>query len=672
MSFRVFIFFAFAFSFLQHTSLASETQQSIEWFEQFFAKDSKKSIEKDIAMAEARIQEAIESHDLLAEAREKKALAMLHIIGTKNYDKASDLLIEVLDLEDSVKAGHERVFTAMAFATLFEEVGDLTKSEEFLAKAMTINESYKDNRVLVFILNNLGRINATLGKLDKASEHYDLVLNYLSDAEEPEMKAQALFNLAHLQNLKGDLQKSLEYHKEALAIRREIRDKNAEAHSLNDIAEVYRLMKNFDKALANDVVALEIRKTLKDSKGIAESYNHIGVLYYEQNNLERAIANLQLSLESARESNDQNQIGKSYEYLSFCFKDLGDYKKALEYKELFFAITEFIQNEKNAQKLLTTQSQYDIGKVENKVAQVEAVKLLREKEIQEQKKFRDVLIALIGLGLIIVVLVLYLYVSKRRSNRELKTVNAKVQNQNRELQELNATKDKFFSIISHDLKGPLNSLTSFSGLLINHADSLSKEEIQMLAKDLDKSLKNLFSLLENLLEWSRSQTGNIEFTPETFDIKAILDLNVNLLQTQAQNKKISLLQPGTETVLVTAHKHSVNTVVRNLISNAIKFTPAGGKISLGISGDKEAVTISIQDTGVGMPKEVVDKLFRIDTKHSTKGTADEKGTGLGLILCKEFIEKNGGKIWVESTPGKGSVFSFSLPAVVTVSENSVA
>jgi signal transduction histidine kinase len=229
------------------------------------------------------------------------------------------------------------------------------------------------------------------------------------------------------------------------------------------------------------------------------------------------------------------------------------------------------------------------------------------------------------------------------------------------LQELNATKDKFFSIIGHDLKGPLNSLTSFSSLLINHTDSLSKEEIKMLAKDLDKSLKNLFSLLENLLEWSRSQTGNIEFKPEVFDLTALMTENQTLLKTQAQNKNIVIENQYTDKLNVHAHRHSVNTVVRNLISNAIKFTPKDGKITLNLQRLEKDIKVSIADTGVGMSEEVMKKLFRIDTKHSTKGTADEKGTGLGLILCKEFIEKNGGRIWVESTEGKGSVFYFTLP-----------
>jgi signal transduction histidine kinase len=143
------------------------------------------------------------------------------------------------------------------------------------------------------------------------------------------------------------------------------------------------------------------------------------------------------------------------------------------------------------------------------------------------------------------------------------------------------------------------------------------------------------------------------------------------LQPQAQNKKITIINENTHQALAHAHKHSVNTVVRNLISNAIKFTPAEGKISLRVHAESGSVTVSVADTGVGMSRDIMDKLFRIDTKHTTRGTADEKGTGLGLILCKEFIEKNGGRIGVESEVGKGSVFHFTLPVQVSANAPSV-
>jgi signal transduction histidine kinase len=188
----------------------------------------------------------------------------------------------------------------------------------------------------------------------------------------------------------------------------------------------------------------------------------------------------------------------------------------------------------------------------------------------------------------------------------------------------------------------------------------------MLAREIDKNLKNLLTLLENLLEWSRSQTGNIEFKPEVFDLGEVIRENGELLKTQARNKKVALSWDENGRCLVNVHKQSINTVIRNLMSNAIKFTPEGGHVTATMECSREGVKVSVQDTGVGMGPDVLRKLFRIDTKYSTQGTANEKGTGLGLILCKDFVEKNGGIIGVSSTPGQGSTFYFTLPSAAIV------
>jgi signal transduction histidine kinase len=226
---------------------------------------------------------------------------------------------------------------------------------------------------------------------------------------------------------------------------------------------------------------------------------------------------------------------------------------------------------------------------------------------------------------------------------------------------LNETKDKLFSIIGHDLKGPLNSLTAFSSLLIHHSETLTQEEIKMLSVDVDKSLKNLFGLLENLLEWARSQTGNINFSAEQFDLRSVIGENIDLLKSQAEKKKISIIFDKTEEMLVRAHRNSINTVVRNLIANAIKFTSTGGNIIISTSVNSNLAKITVADNGIGMNESVVKKLFKVGTKVSTLGTSQEKGTGLGLILCKDFVEKNGGSISVESKEGQGSKFHFTVP-----------
>jgi signal transduction histidine kinase len=638
-----------------------EQPEDIKWFESFFSGPSRENPEQQIAAANIRLDKATENDDLSGQARALNEIALIHLTNGHDYDKAMEYFIRALSLEEGMKLRDQQVFTYLGISQIYFDAADYTKCANFLEQALQSNESQKNTHNLVFILNKLGNVNALRGRVEESFSNFQQVLDHKDELADSDIEAEALFNLGKLRSQQSKFDDALQYHKQALQLRRSMADKKKESSSLNAIGELYRLMKNNEKSLANHVVALEIRQALKDKTGIAESFNNIAGLYLQQKNIERAIANLNLALQAGQEAQDQNQIRKSYDYLTQCYKSLGDYKKALEYTELHTAITEFIQHERNERQVLETENRYLIEQHEAQIDKLEIERIQKERELEAQRQLRNLLISIIALGTVIIGLTLYLYIVKRRTNNVLAAANLKISEQNGQLVELNATKDKFFSIISHDLKGPLNSLTSFSGLLINHTDSLSKEEIQMLAKDLDKSLKNLFGLLENLLEWSRSQTGNIDYRPEIFDVNSLLDLNIELLKAQAQSKSITLRNKRQGTVEVSAHRNSINTVIRNLISNAIKFTPKNGEIVLALDGQRDEVIVSISDNGVGMSDDIIRKLFRIDTKHTTKGTAEEKGTGLGLILCKEFIDKNGGRIWVSSTINQGSTFYFALP-----------
>ncbi len=244
---------------------------------------------------------------------------------------------------------------------------------------------------------------------------------------------------------------------------------------------------------------------------------------------------------------------------------------------------------------------------------------------------------------------------------KLKTVEMALRTSEAELKESNSTKDKFFSIIAHDLKNPLGNFKEISRLLADDYDDLQEIERREFLDLMKHSASNVYSLLENLLEWSRSQRGQIQFNPCEFNFKFLSVEIVKLLKPSAENKNITLINNIPVSFPIFADENMINTVVRNLISNAIKFTHPDGTITLDGNDDSDNTIISISDTGVGMSTETIDMLFRIDSKVSTMGTSNETGTGLGLILCKEFIEKHNGTIRVESELGKGSNFIIALP-----------
>lgn len=660
-----FVMVTFLLSLVVIPLAAQDSDTLLTWYRSFFHDVPKLDPNERITSAVQKLERAQSSDDLARIAHAMKEVGLVHVTLGRDLDLAMDYFLQALTIEDSLGLRERQTFSYIAIADAFENVGNHQRSAEFLQKALNLNAETGSVPVFAYILNKFGKVNAALGNIDQAFANYELVLANKERLNRPALEAEALFNLALLHATQGSYQDALRDHWKALSIWRSMKDRKNEAISLSSIGELYHLMKNDARALANHVAALKIRRGLGDKRELAESYNNIGIIYYFNENYERAIANLELALASGLESQAKKEISRSYEYLSNAHQKQGDYKRALEYKELHHAILDFIVTEKNERALLEIQNRYEMAQKESQIVKLEYDSQVRERELKTQKSIRNFLYALVALILIIVVLILYSYIQKQKSNRHLQVAHNRVQHKNAQLQRLNATKDKFFSIISHDLRGPLNSLTSFSELLINHMDQLTRSEIQSLARDLDLSVKNLYGLLENLLEWSRSQTGTIQFMPEPFDLSALLEENRSLLSQQAQNKRITLLSEAPEGVIVRAHKHSVSTVIRNLISNAIKFTPAGGAIKLNIMYQSGEAVVSVADTGVGMDQEAIEKIFRIDAKHTTAGTANERGTGLGLILCKEFVEKNSGKIWVTSEPGKGSVFYFSLPEHVT-------
>jgi signal transduction histidine kinase len=233
-----------------------------------------------------------------------------------------------------------------------------------------------------------------------------------------------------------------------------------------------------------------------------------------------------------------------------------------------------------------------------------------------------------------------------------------------ELKELNATKDKFFSIIAHDLRNPLQCLMLYAESLYFDYDSLDDEDRKNYIHEFYDNSKLIAALLENLLEWAQSQQGIIEPRPKKIDLYALAAENMDLLKDNAKKKNITVSSQINPKTFAFADKNMIRTVIRNLLSNAVKFTNPGGKVevSTAISADGNSVDFSISDNGVGISAEDIDTLFRIDVnKKKNKGTANEKSTGLGLILCKEFVEKNNGSIRVASEPGKGSRFTFTLP-----------
>ena len=232
---------------------------------------------------------------------------------------------------------------------------------------------------------------------------------------------------------------------------------------------------------------------------------------------------------------------------------------------------------------------------------------------------------------------------------------------NIQLEKLNIDKDRFISILGHDLKNPFNNILGFSEVLIEEIERLNKDEIKDIAKNINKSSRITNKLLEDILLWAKAQQGKITFKPQNLSFMGICKDSVEVLKPNADSKNIAITYSTQDETNVVADIDMLKTVIRNIVSNAIKYTNSGGTISITAEQTDSNVTISVSDNGIGIAHDEIKKLFDISEVLTTKGIAGETGTGLGLLLCKEFVEKHGGRIWVESEVGKGSVFKFTLP-----------
>jgi len=253
----------------------------------------------------------------------------------------------------------------------------------------------------------------------------------------------------------------------------------------------------------------------------------------------------------------------------------------------------------------------------------------------------------------------------KKQNIELEKINNNLEKlvieRTKALEEANATKDKFFSIIAHDLKNSFTGLLGYSDILMNDFDLFPDKEKKVIISAIRGVTEGTYKLLQNLLDWARVQTGNIQFVPEEFNLNGFISDEYSLLKSIAENKQITINLYPTEDLIVKADKNMISTVVRNMVSNAIKYTNAKGTIDLAISKAGKFAKVTVTDNGIGISPENMQKLFKVNEDYKTHGTNNEEGTGLGLIICKEFINKNDGEIAISSKPGKGTEISFSIP-----------
>ncbi len=429
-----------------------------------------------------------------------------------------------------------------------------------------------------------------------------------------------------------------------------------------NMAESYYLKKQFDSARICNQKAMEISVKINNQYVLSAEYLVYAKISLEEKELKDAEIYAKKGLGIANETGiRENQID-AYRILSGILEKQNDYAGALKYKSLYVTTNDSIQAAINTDVVQTFENE----RRDEALAKMKSETGQKDLELKEQRlTIGVILFALLGL----LGLTFYVYHSRRnlrkanlkveKANEELINSNDQIRKQSEYIGELSNLKDRLFAIIAHDLRSPLKNLKGILSLLV--AERLSQEKFQTIIPALVKGVSNTSDLVENLLSWSKSQLKGATIVPENFDLYYLVEKQINLFEKQATDKKINPSNKILLNTVVFADVNMIELVLRNLVANAIKFCYPEGVVLLSAKSYEGFIEISVTDTGVGIVEENIHKVFQTKERYTTLGTNQEIGTGLGLLLCKDFVEKNNGIIGVESTAGEGTRFWFTLP-----------
>ncbi len=576
-------------------------------------------------------------------------------------------------------------------------MGSYDEAIGYYQSSLTIACEIDDKRLCAYNLNNLGMVNTYLKNYEEAITNYTKSSKMIDELGDKIEYAKIQNNIAGLKMNLGDPDKALELNLLAL----EIIEKSDEQIFLiwlyNDIGTVYNKQGNVNRALLYYNKALQLSNELNNTLGKSKTMNLMGNVYLENKDYDKANKYFFDALKHAQVADAKDDINITYKNISNYFAAVGNFKKSLEYYKFYKEISDSTINENKLRTIIEMQSRYALESAENENQLLQKNLEIKELTIKKNNTQRTFLIISLLMTTILIVLFYNRLIIRKKKNKELNEKNAIISKQkhqlsktlaiqhqlnetlreqkeqilsvqknleqiNKELEESNATKDKFFSIIAHDLRGPISDILSLSTLIQENQDRYTPEELNRFFTLTKSAAQCTHELLENLLTWARSQRNEIAYEPGLYDLKEILEDTIAIFKLKATDKKLIFINNCTRPCICYFDKNMVKNTITNLINNATKFTNKGGKIEIDAQIIENQVRLSICDNGVGMRPEVKEKLFNINSKQpSQKGTDGEKGTGLGLILCKELIKKHKGEIWAESELGNGSTFYFTIP-----------
>ena len=618
------------------------------------------------------------------------------LAGEMRYYNADSLyLLADQARKFSNESGYARgeCISYLNLADYYSDKGTTEKAISLYQKGIGLAEEISDQSLRLSMMNYLAGEYEYRGDYSKALNGYLHALELAALHEETLLQSIINENIANLYASQKYYDESLEYYNKVKILNDSLGDEIAQAETMSNLASVYADMEKLEYAMFNVNRSIDIfeknsimdwlafayetkgkvylkkfnypwalywynqsemlHKNLDDVRAKIDLYNGMAETHFGLENDSLAARYALAAYEISNQLNSLEGTQKCARTLYRIYRKEQDYATALAYHELYQELSDSLSRNETRQSLslLKTKTEYE--------RQKEALILENDKALAEQKQYIKVGVLLLLIALIIIYSVYRSKQLQQRLTEELKVKHEILEKRKAELLLHNDTKTKLFSIIGHDLRGPIGALKDL--LKMFKEGEITREEFQSYLPKLRSDVDHIFFTLNNLLSWGHSQLNGSVTSPEAVSLGELVDQNIHLLTEIAENKSIRIVSEIAPNTVIWSDPNQIDIVIRNLISNALKFTPQNGMVTIQAEENEDHWRVSIRDTGVGMDRLTLQKIFEGENTHSTYGTANEKGTGLGLSLCKEMVEKNAGKIWVDSMLRKGSTFYFTLP-----------
>lgn len=552
---------------------------------------------------------------------------------------------------------------------IYYRKGDYTTAFEISAEAMAISEKINDKFCIVRCLNNIAAINVEQNQQARAVSNFKKAYDLSLAIRDSSSMARSLNNIAFVFLKTNQMDSARNYVEMALRITRNTGDKYLAAFALRTRGDIYLSEGDFKAAFESFAAVIRISEEVGNVFLKASTFHRIGNTFVSLGEMDKALAYLLPNVALSRKHDFRSELELSLKLISDIYAAKKDVGKAYAYQNEYLKLHDSLYQQRSSEQMALMQARFDSEMKEAKIQLLTKNAELKQIEMNNQRTWMYFSIGLLSLMAVLAFVLLYSNRLKKKANDAFALKNEEISQQAQQLQNLNVTKDKLLSIISHDIRSPLASLRGLIDVMV--LDGLSREDFISTSRKLGRNLESVQDDLDNLLLWTQSQLKGLQSNPVPLKVYPIINEKIRLFGEIARQKEITIRNEINDALSVVADKNHVGLVMRNLLANAIKFNRQGGSIMIREKNVGEYVEISVSDTGVGMSAVEMGKLFKPDTHFTKPGTKQEKGVGIGLLLTKEFIEKNGGSIWATSEPGKGTTFTFRIKQHYALVESEV-